>query len=793
MKKTFIFVLSFLFLVSLVWGAVSENFDALSEGSYGTYTHNGFEINNGLCSSTNARTGNAVRLRNAASFLEYEGGDGNGKDGGVGTISFWYRAWDSSPTAVYDVSANINGGGWSNIGSQISTSSTTYSEWTYDLNNSSDNILIRVTRSDGERLHIDDFSITDYSTPTNDQTSYVTVPAGQVPSGTVQSYLDTSGEAQMVFTVNITDAATSDALPTIITNMRLKPYSSNSADWSDNIQGITINGGTVTTGTQTITDTYIDIPFALNDFVVPTGTTVGVLFSVYLNTSNIADNDTLSFFIDADNHGFTADPTGSGFASDFGSDINSNDFYIRVTASASGFISVPSSVTTNTDFSVTCGAVDVNGNIDVDYSANDIELSLESGTGNLSGTGVGIGDGQTLVNGVYTWADVQYDTAEDFELDALIQNTSYNSTSGTITASVGSPWVINEILADPDASLGDANGDGSVNTSEDEFVELINNSDSSIDISGWTLSDGFGIRHTFANSTVIPANNAVVVFGGGTPTGSFGGASVVVATTGSLGLNNSGDTITLDNGSDAEVVAYTYGSEGGDNQSITRDPDITGSFVKHSLASGSGGALFSPGNNANGTPLPVTLSDFTTAIIMNEFVQVSWTTQSESSINSWNLYRSTEDNSEQVLLNTQAGTNTVQPTVYTFEDHEVDENVNYYYYLEATEYDGTSNMWGPITAFIEGAVIEELPTTSMLQSNYPNPFNPSTTIMCDIKDGEEGKLTIFNSRGQVIESQKLDAGEHIIEWDGTQYGSGVYLYKLETLSYTKTRKMMMIK
>jgi flagellar hook assembly protein FlgD len=81
----------------------------------------------------------------------------------------------------------------------------------------------------------------------------------------------------------------------------------------------------------------------------------------------------------------------------------------------------------------------------------------------------------------------------------------------------------------------------------------------------------------------------------------------------------------------------------------------------------------------------------------------------------------------------------------------------------------------------------------MLQNNYPNPFNPSTTINCAIKDGEVGTLTIYNARGQVVKKQSLDAGEHTLNWNGTAYGSGVYLYKLETESYTKTRKMIMIK
>lgn len=152
---------------NISWGQVNENFDGLTENSYGNYSHNNFQITNGLCNSQNARSGNAVRLRNATSSLEYVGSDGDGKDGGVGAISFWYRAWDGAPTADYEIEVSINGAGYVSIGNII-TSSTTYSQFSYDLNNPSDDIKIRIIRSGGERLHIDDFEITNYapSTPT---------------------------------------------------------------------------------------------------------------------------------------------------------------------------------------------------------------------------------------------------------------------------------------------------------------------------------------------------------------------------------------------------------------------------------------------------------------------------------------------------------------------------------------------------------------------------------------------------------------------------------------------------
>ncbi len=59
------------------------------------------------------------------------------------------------------------------------------------------------------------------------------------------------------------------------------------------------------------------------------------------------------------------------------------------------------------------------------------------------------------------------------------------------TSQAGVPdIIINEFQADPDATNGDANGDGVVSTTQDEFVELYNNSGADLDVSGWTVADG---------------------------------------------------------------------------------------------------------------------------------------------------------------------------------------------------------------------------------------------------------------------------------------------------------------
>ncbi len=188
------------------------------------------------------------------------------------------------------------------------------------------------------------------------------------------------------------------------------------------------------------------------------------------------------------------------------------------------------------------------------------------------------------------------------DIDGTPDNMAANHIISFTTSTLAAPsLVINEINADPDSTNGDANGDGTAHFGDDEFVEIYNDSGVDIDVSGWTLSDGFGVRHTFPANSIVPNQCAILVFGGGTPTGSFGGAVVQTASSGTLGLNNGGDTVTLNDGGQDQATAG-YGSAGGNNQSLTLDPDITGAtFVQHTGATGSGGALFSPGTMIDGT------------------------------------------------------------------------------------------------------------------------------------------------------------------------------------------------
>jgi hypothetical protein len=98
-------------------------------------------------------------------------------------------------------------------------------------------------------------------------------------------------------------------------------------------------------------------------------------------------------------------------------------------------------------------------------------------------------------------------------------------------------------------------------------------------------------------------------------------------------------------------------------------------------------------------------------------------------------------------------------------------------------------------------VSEGIPTVFALHENYPNPFNPSTTLRFDLPEVSDMTLTIYNMLGQKVRTfdyQNTSAGYHSVTWHGTNdygdpVGAGVYLYQLRANQYVKTRKMVLLK
>ncbi len=89
----------------------------------------------------------------------------------------------------------------------------------------------------------------------------------------------------------------------------------------------------------------------------------------------------------------------------------------------------------------------------------------------------------------------------------------------------------------------------------------------------------------------------------------------------------------------------------------------------------------------------------------------------------------------------------------------------------------------------------------VLKQNYPNPFNASTTINFDISEDSNVKLAIFDVTGRLINelvNTDMNIGNHSVDWNGldingNNVGAGIYLYKLQTDKFTKTKKMILLR
>lgn len=163
-------------------------------------------------------------------------------------------------------------------------------------------------------------------------------------------------------------------------------------------------------------------------------------------------------------------------------------------------------------------------------------------------------------------------------------------------------FLINEVLYDPASGIeGDANGDGTRDPLEDEFIEFFN-SGPELDISGYTISDASQVRHMFPEGTIVPMNGVIVVFGGGNPTGSFGGAMVQTTTGGQLNMSNAGDFVTVQDANSNVIATFDITPlSGNPNEAYTRNPDIFGEFERHPDIPEANGALQSPGTKIDGS------------------------------------------------------------------------------------------------------------------------------------------------------------------------------------------------
>ncbi|MFQ5652427.1 MAG: FlgD immunoglobulin-like domain containing protein [bacterium] len=197
--------------------------------------------------------------------------------------------------------------------------------------------------------------------------------------------------------------------------------------------------------------------------------------------------------------------------------------------------------------------------------------------------------------------------------------------------------------------------------------------------------------------------------------------------------------------------------------------------------------------------VPVELVAFSATVEQND-VFLSWRTVSESNNFGFDVESRRASEQEWRTLGFVPGHGTTtEPVFYQFVDHDLQPG-KYEYRLEQIDTDGAFEYSPMVTATVG------VPETFALHQNFPNPFNPSTTIQFQIAgDSETGRqpravLKIYNLLGRPVRTlvnEEKAPGFHSVAWDGTdesglEVPSGVYFYRLQSGRFVQVRKMVFV-
>jgi hypothetical protein len=192
--------------------------------------------------------------------------------------------------------------------------------------------------------------------------------------------------------------------------------------------------------------------------------------------------------------------------------------------------------------------------------------------------------------------------------------------------------------------------------------------------------------------------------------------------------------------------------------------------------------------------LAVELSSFD-AVSENGKVRLTWNTATETDNDHFELNRRlVGGNWQNMGIEVEGAGNASSAHAYSYTDEAVAVGSTYEYQLISVDFSGIRGVTAETEALViaGAAAVDEF----KLYSNFPNPFNPSTTIAFDLKEATNVRLVVFDVLGREIASLVNgyeQAGRHSINFEAGALPSGVYFYRMETPQFTDMKKMMLLK
>jgi hypothetical protein len=180
----------------------------------------------------------------------------------------------------------------------------------------------------------------------------------------------------------------------------------------------------------------------------------------------------------------------------------------------------------------------------------------------------------------------------------------------------------------------------------------------------------------------------------------------------------------------------------------------------------------------------------------NEIV-LTWSPNDDEDLQFYSIYKSTESGFDPDTMDTYSYA--TEDTV--FMDTLVTLGITYYYRLSAFDYNGNESGYSEQTEVFLSIEEEVVPIEFALHQNFPNPFNPVTTLRYDLPEQANVNIIIYDMLGRQVKSlinQSQDAGFKSVIWDATndfgkQVSAGVYIYQIQAGEFVQTKKMVLLK
>ena len=286
----------------------------------------------------------------------------------------------------------------------------------------------------------------------------------------------------------------------------------------------------------------------------------------------------------------------------------------------------------------------------------------------------------------------------------------------------------------------------------------------------WTISNNGSESVTLGDGTEIPAGNDITAE---SETDSDGDASVSI-------------TSDAEKGAGTTSVSVEASTSANNSEGVSRDLEVEFSATWD-------------------VPVPAELASFAAEVSFDNEVTLHWGVASQSNNLGWEVYRSMDQAQFHQIGELVPGEGTTdQFRTYSFEDTDLPDASKVYYYLRQIDLDGSTARSDVIEVSLSSTLVSQqiLPLANELRQNFPNPFNPETTISFDLDDHAIVSLHIFDVTGQLvrelISGENYPAGRYEQLWDGkdnrgASVGSGLYLYRIQSDKFTAMRKMVLLK